>query len=141
MYAGGRPHPLRVPCVRILFLAAVQPQAFLTDAEVLQEVLQELLHRYLAIREWRPRGREIFTEFSQLMRGRVETVRAADVERAAMLADSYPELAARDLLHGAVMQRLGVRQIISADAGFDRIAEVERLDPAALPSWEASLLA
>lgn len=136
MYAVGGEHPLKQPCGRILILIAHQPNAFVTDAEV----LQELIHRYLAQRRW-AEGRGVFQRFAALMTDRVEAVRAADVERAAILADAYPELAARDLLHAAVMQRLSVRQIISADAGFDRIAGVERLDPATLPSWETSLLA
>jgi len=136
MYAVGREHPLKQPCGRILIIIADQPSVFVTDAEVLQEVI----HRYLAQRRW-AEGRGVFRRFAALMQDRVETIRATDVERAAMLADSHPELAARDLLHTAVMQRLGVRQIISADAGFDRITGVERLDPAALSSWEAALLA
>ncbi len=130
IYAAGRPHPLKEPCAQVLLLVAEQPYAFVTDAEV----LQELLHRYLALRIW-PQGREVFRRFSELMQERVEAVQAADVERAAGLADTYPELGGRDLLHAAVMQRLGVRRIISADAGFDRLAEVERLEPAQLERW------
>ena len=45
-YAAGRPHPLKEPCQQIVALAARHPRAFVTDAEV----LQELLHRYVAIR-------------------------------------------------------------------------------------------
>ena len=134
MYAVGAEHPLKEPCVRILFLVAEQPGAFVTDAEA----LQELVHRYVAQRRWRE-GREVFQRFATLMRGRVEAVRAADVEHAAGLADRYTELSARDLIHAAVMLRLGVRQIVSADMGFGRIAEVQRLDPADVAGWGASL--
>ncbi len=135
IYAAGRAHPLKEPCIRILFLAAEHPQAFVTDAEV----LQELLHRYLALRLW-PQGREVFRRFSELMQGRVEAVQAADVERAAGLADTYSVLEGRDLLHTAVMQRLGICRIISADRGFDRLPEVERLDPAQFLGWRHSVL-
>ena len=62
-------------------------------------------------------------------RERVEPVHAIDAEQAALLADELPELGARDLLHAAIVRRLGVQCIISADAGFDRLADVERLDP------------
>ena len=34
------------------------------------------------------------------------------------------------LVHLAVMQRLNVRRIVTADTDFDRLPEVERLDPA-----------
>jgi predicted nucleic acid-binding protein len=130
IYAAGRPHALKEPCAQILMLVAERPHAFLTDAEV----LQELLHRYLALHLW-PQGREVFHRFATLMRERVEPVYAADVEQACALADQYPELAARDLLHAAVMNRLGVRNIVSADAGFDRLSHLERLDPKDVPAW------
>ncbi len=135
MYAVGVPHPLKDPCRQILTLVGQHPQAFVTNVEVLQEII----HRYLAQRLW-TQGREIFDEFYQLMRERIEAVQAEDVERAAALADAYPELAGRDLVHAAVMQRLGVTRIISADRGFDRLADIERLDPAQLESWRHYVL-
>lgn len=135
IYAAGRAHPLKEPCIQVLLLAAEHPRAFVTDAEV----LQELLHRYLTLRLW-PQGREVFQRFGDLVRERVEAVHAADVERAAGLADLHPESGARDLLHVAVMQRLGVRRIISADTGFDRLPEVKRLDPARLARWRNAVL-
>lgn len=130
IYGAGRAHRLKGPCGQVLMLVAERPQAFITDAEV----LQELLHRYLALRLW-PQGREVFRRFAELMRERVEPVHALDVEQAASLADQYPELGARDLLHAAVMSRLNVRRIVSADTGFDRLPEVERLDPADVEVW------
>jgi predicted nucleic acid-binding protein len=73
------------------------------------------------------------------MRERVEPVQGADVEQAARLADEYAELGARDLLHAAVMRRLGVRRLVSDDAGFDRLSELERLDPAGVETWRDEL--
>jgi predicted nucleic acid-binding protein len=105
--------------------------SFVTDAEV----LQELLHRYTAIRSWEPLGRESLDAFSELMRGLTEPIYALDVFRAAEFVDTYPTMEARDLLHVAVMTRLGVTRIVSADRGFDRVAEVQRLDPADVDSW------
>lgn len=130
IYAAGRAHPLKEPCVQVLLLAAEHPKVFVTDAEV----LQELLHRYLALRLW-PQGRGAFQRFSEILQERIEAVQAVDVQRAAGLADTHQEMAARDLLHAAVMHRLGVRRIISADTGFDQLPEVERLDPALESSW------
>ena len=135
IYAAGRAHPLKGPCIEVLLLAAERPQAFVTDAEV----LQELLHRYLALRLW-PLGREVFWRFSQLMQERIETVQAADVERAASMADANSELDGRDFLHAAVMQRLGLQRIVSADRGFDRLSGIERLDPAQFAGWRRSVL-
>ena len=69
------------------------------------------------------------------MRQRVEPVYASDVEQAASLVEQYPRLSARDLLHLAVMLRVGVNRIISADQGFDGVTQLERLDPASLRMW------
>lgn len=134
IYAGGRPHPLREPSVRVLALAARHRETFLTDAEV----LQELLHRYIALRQWAA-GRERFREFAAIMEGRIEPMTASDTAAAAELADRYARLSARDLIHAAVMQRLGVTRIVTADSAFDRIEAIERLDPAQVDSWEHTL--
>jgi len=48
MYAAGRPHPLKQPCLDVLALVALYPDAFCTDAEVFQEIL----HRYRAQGRW-----------------------------------------------------------------------------------------
>lgn len=136
IYAAGSPHPLKQPCLQILQLVAEHPGAFLTDAEVLQEVL----HRYVALRMWPQPGMPVFERFALLMRDRVEHIRAADVEEAASLASKHPQLSARDLVHVAVMERLAVTHIVSADAGFDQLAGIERLDPADVASWRASVV-
>ena len=136
IYAAGRSHPLKSPCIEVLFFAADHPQAFVTDAEV----LQELLHRYLALHMW-PQGREVLQRFGLLMRGRVEAIHAADVHRAAVLADIQEDLSGRDLLHAAVMERLSVRHVISADTDFDRLPDVERLDPVEADVWRGVVLA
>ena len=137
IYAAGRAHPLKGPSSEVLRLAAIRPRDFFTDAEV----LQELLHRYLSLRMW-PEGREAVLSFAGLMRGSVESVKEEDVRRAAGLADDYhPGLSARDLLHAAVMMRLGARRLVTADKKFDTLAGegIERLDPANVESWSERL--
>jgi predicted nucleic acid-binding protein len=130
IYASGRAHPLREPCRLIIRLIYEQPDSFATDAEV----LQELLHRYLALNRWLE-GRERFVNFAELMRGRVEPIYALDVEEAARLAGQVQGIAARDLLHVAVMRRLGIDRVVSADRDYDRIDGVTRLDPAKFDDW------
>ena len=117
-----------------MLLATSHPEAFWTDAEV----LQELLHRYMALRLGR-QGKDVLDGFAALMRGRVEPIFAGDVERAASLADTNAGLSARDLLHYAVIARAGSGTIVSADAGFDQRPGIERLDPADLTSWRARI--
>lgn len=137
IYAAGREHPLKEPSKEILRLAAAHPQYFFTDAEV----LQELLHRYLSLRMW-PTGKAVIRGFADVMHGSVEAVRAEDVEKATGLADEhFPELSSRDLLHAAVMLRVGSESIATADKSFDRLAGegIERLDPAEVVNWKQRL--
>ena len=134
IYASGRAHPYKEACAQVLTMAAERPRAFVTDVEV----LQELLHRYLALRAW-PLGREVLRGFADLMHGRIEPVYADDIEMAMTLADIGPALPARDLLHAAVMRRLGTDRIITADRDFDRVPAIVRLDPTDIDAWIASL--
>jgi predicted nucleic acid-binding protein len=134
IYAAGTQHALREPSIRVMELVADNPQEFLTDAEV----LQELLHRYLSSGRWRL-GRVAFAAFAVAMTGRVEAMRPADVALAAQLADAHPHLSARDLVHLAVMRRVGSTRIVSADVGFDRVQGIERLDPGQVVEWQQSI--
>lgn len=135
IYAAGRDHPYKEPCARILGILADDPQYFVTDSEV----LQEMMHRYLASGRW-TLGREVVWSFSEVMSGRIEPVHGEDVILATELADRYPGVSARDLVHAAVMQRLGVSRIISADTDFDRLVGIERMDPVRIEEWEDSIL-
>ena len=129
IYAAGRQHPLKGPCQELVRLVAA-PQTFTTDAEV----LQELLHYYRTAENW-AQGRAVFRAFATLTAGRIAPVLDADVAQAAALADAYPRLSARDLLHVAVLQRLGATHIASADRDFDAVSGVRRLDPAQIATW------
>ena len=131
MYAGGGDHRYKELSKRIVETAAIARSHFFTDAEVLQEIV----HRYQAISAWQGRGQLIFEEFFLVMRDRIEPMFAEDVQRAAELADTYPQLSARDLVHLAVMERAGATAIVTADTSFDNLTGVERLDPANAATW------
>jgi predicted nucleic acid-binding protein len=136
IYAAGRPHPLKLPCLHVLRLVGIRPSAFTTDAEV----LQELIHVYLGRADWNL-GRVTFDLFAHLMHGRVEPMLATDVKHAAALAGQHGRLSARDLIHLAVMARVGATRIVSTDRGFDGIANVQRLDPADVAVWRELIAA
>ena len=136
IYASGRDHAYKEPCGRVLTMVAEYPNSFVTDVEV----LQELLHRYLASSRW-TLGREVLQSFTELMHDRIEPVIEEDIHLAAELADQHPTVSARDLVHAAVMQRLGSVRIISSDSDFDRLPGVVRLDPASVGEWSNSVLA
>ena len=135
IYAAGREHRQKAPCARVLMLAAEQPRSFVTDAEV----LQELVHRYVASGRW-ALGREVLHGFAEVMHDRIEPVDARDILEAAELADRNPGISARDLLHAAVMRRLGVTRIVSVDADFDRLPGIARLNPLHVDEWGDSVL-
>lgn len=134
IYAGGRPHALKQPCREVLEVVASASDSFFTDAEV----FQELLYRYTSQRDWIC-GRPIFEGFLQLMANRIEPVSIDDVTIAATMTNLSPSLSARDLIHLAVMQRVGATRIVTADRDFDVIAGVERLDPVDLSQWRGRL--
>lgn len=136
MYAGGAEHRLKEYCIRVLQLTRELPSRFTTSAEV----LQELIHRYTAIRRW-PQGRVMFAEFATLLSGRIHPIYPADVMNAAALADSITTLSARDLLHLAVMRRLQISRIVSTDAKFDHVDGIERLDPMKVGEWRDTVVA
>jgi predicted nucleic acid-binding protein len=92
-----------------------------TDAEVLQEIL----HRYTAIR----RPDAIQPAFSALL-GVVDEVfpiEGQDVERARDVLLGEPGLSSRDALHVAIMRRHSVRRILTFDTAFHRTPGIERI--------------
>ena len=135
IYASGREHPYREPCARLLLMAAEHPLSFVTDAEV----LQELVHRYLALRRWRL-GRVVVRDFAELMYDRIEPIYVDDIVAAASLADLNEGASARDLVHAAVMHRLGIERIVTSDTDFDQLPGIKRLDPLDAFEWGESVL-
>jgi predicted nucleic acid-binding protein len=88
-------------------------------------VLQEILHRYVAIDR-----RDAIQPSFDLLLAVVDEVLPVDtetVERAKAIVLGRRRLSARDAVHLAVMERSGVQRILSFDAGFDGYPGVERL--------------
>jgi predicted nucleic acid-binding protein len=134
MYAVGRPHEMKEPCRQVLALLGQYPEAFATDAEV----LQEMVHRFRTSVSWQV-GLAQVESFAAAMRGRIEPLQGEDVLEAVRIARRYPRLSARDLVHVAVMLRVGIATVVSADADFDDVAEIDRLDPRDVAVWRAEL--
>jgi uncharacterized protein len=121
MYLVGSAHPNKDAARRALEEAVAAGDSLCTDAEVLQEIL----HRYTAIR----RPDKIDPAFEALL-GVVDVVypiEVADVERARRLLRTTSTFSARDAIHIAVMQGRDVDRILSFDAGFDGIPGIVRL--------------
>jgi predicted nucleic acid-binding protein len=61
------------------------------------------------------------------------------VELAAIIASQNPSMSARDSIHAAVMRRLGLTRIITADGDFKDVPGIERLDPMRIDEWRDSI--
>ena len=121
MYLIGAPHPHKSDAQVLLERLIASGRKLVTDVEVLQEIL----HRYTAIDR-----REAIPHAIQLVRDLVDTmfsIEEADVLRAAEIVQHPGRFTARDALHIAVMERRGVRSILSFDADFDRWPGIERI--------------
>ena len=130
IYAAGREHPYREPCIRVLAAVNDKPEAFVTNAEVFQEIM----HHYRWTERWEA-GQVVVESFAAMMHGRVSPVTIDGVLAAGQLAKEHRGLSTRDILHLAVMHRLGVTRIVTADADFDRVPSIIRLDPADDGEW------
>jgi predicted nucleic acid-binding protein len=113
MYLVGAAHPNKHTAGRLLKRLVDEQRRLVTDAEVLQEIL----HRYVAI----GRRDAIQPAFDALLRV-VDEVFPIDqpiVEQARTIVMGSDKLSARDAVHAAVMQEHRVREILSFDRGFD----------------------
>jgi predicted nucleic acid-binding protein len=121
MYLVGGPHPHKSDAQRLLEKLVSDRQRLVTDAEVLQEIL----HRYVAI----DRRGAIQPAFDALI-GIVDQVLPVDqavVERAKKIVLGNRRLSARDAVHLAVMEHHGIEHILTFDSGFDGFPGVTRL--------------
>lgn len=121
MYLIGSPHPHKSDAQRLLEKLIANREPLVTDAEVLQEIL----HRYVAI----DRRDAIQPAFDALL-GVVDAVLSVErsvVERAKQIVLGYRRLSARDAVHLAVMEQHGIKQILSFDSGFDGFPAIARL--------------
>ena len=121
MYLVGASHPHKADAQRLLERAAADRLRLVTDAEVLQEIL----HRYVAI----GRRDAIQPAFDALLgvADEVFPIDAATAERAKTIVLAYSSLSARDAIHVATMQQHGITRIMSFDAGFDAVPGLTRL--------------
>ncbi|HTO89147.1 MAG TPA: type II toxin-antitoxin system VapC family toxin [Thermoanaerobaculia bacterium] len=121
MYLVGAAHPHKRDAQQLLERALGEGERLVTDVEVLQEIL----HRYVAI----GRRDAIQPAFDALLGvvERVFAVELADVERAKRIVLGNPRLSARDALHLSVMESQGISRIMSFDAGFDGFPGVSRI--------------
>jgi uncharacterized protein len=121
MYLTGAPHPRKSDAQALLERLTFAGERLVTDAEVLQEIL----HRYAAINK-----RDAIGPTVQLVldvADEVFPVQKSDVLRASEIVQNPALLSAREAIHISIMERRGVRKILSFDADFDRWPGLERI--------------
>jgi uncharacterized protein len=121
MYLVGSPHPRKVDAQQLVERALADGERLVTDVEVLEEIL----HRYVAI----DRRDAIQPAFDAIL-GVVDDVFSIDratVERARTIVLGLRSLSARDALHVSVMEREGIVRILSFDTGFDGYPGITRI--------------
>ena len=121
MYLVGAPHAHKSDARRLLEKMVSERQRLVTDAEVLQEILQ----RYVAIER-----RDAIQPALDALIGIVDQVLAVDrsiAERAKQIVLGYRQLSTRDAVHLAVMQHHGIEQIMTFVSGFSSFPGITRL--------------
>ena len=121
MYLVGKPHPHKTEAQVLLERMVALKQRLVTDVEVLQEIL----HRYVAINR-----RDAIAPAMKVTLDLVDNVfpvERADVLRAGEIVQNRALFSARDAVHIAIMERYGIDSIMSFDADFDRWPGLKRI--------------
>jgi len=122
MYLVGADHPNKQRVIELVPQLMSARERLVTSAETFQEIL----HRYLALRD----RQHLNAAYGALeaMVSVVAEVTKDDVDAARAMSGSYPELSSRDCLHVAVTLRIGCSKIWSYDTGFDVVGAVQRIE-------------
>ena len=123
MYAAGREHPLKKRAAA--FLERVARGS--VDAAIDTEVLQEILHRYRALRRW-VEGRLVY-DTARVVFPEALPVTTEVMDYTRRLLDQYSGLMARDAVHAAVVEVHGLDSIASFDHDFDKVKGLRRIEP------------
>jgi predicted nucleic acid-binding protein len=121
MYLVGSEHPHKVDARRLLERVVAENHRLVTDAEVLQEIL----HRYVAINR-RDAIQPCFNVVLEVV-DEVLPVTLKTMSAAREIVIGHPDLTARDAIHLAIMREHAIDQILSFDRHFDGVPGVTRV--------------
>lgn len=121
MYLVGADHPHKVDAQRLLERCVAARERLVTDAEVLQEIL----HRYVAIN----RREAIAPAYEALLSiaDEIFPVELPIMLRAREIVLARADASARDALHVAVMEHHRIEQVLTFDKGFDGFPGIRRV--------------
>ena len=122
MYLVGTAHPHKIDARRILEQSIAAGERLVTDVEVLQEIL----HRYVAInrRDAIPPAFELILNTADA----IYPIELKDSERAKDIVLGYSSLSARDAIHIAVMERYDISTIFTFDKEYSTYPGITVLD-------------
>jgi predicted nucleic acid-binding protein len=123
IYAKGKDHPLKAPCVSAIRRVHAKEIA----AIISTEIIQELLYRFQCTRNL-PGGLALSREAMGICT-RILPVTEADLSLALRLLERHPQLRTRDAFHSATMINNGIKEILTTDSHFDLIPEIRRIPP------------
>ncbi|MCL0078150.1 type II toxin-antitoxin system VapC family toxin [Dehalococcoidia bacterium] len=130
MDARGKEHPYRASCGRIILeIAAGSFRENFGIPVTDTEVFQEILYRYALVGKWET-GISVCRDLFTLGQD-IPPIGSGKVKKMIELAEIYKGkgVPPRDLVHTAAMLSHGVEKVVSADAHFDLVEEVVRVDP------------
>lgn len=121
MYLIGAAHPHKTDAQRLLERCITRDERLVTDVEVLQEIL----HRYVAI----GRRDAVQPAYDAILAvvDDVLSITKRDLVRAKEIVLGSTNISARDALHLAVMEHHGIETVLSFDRGFDGFPGINRL--------------
>ncbi|MGI8730670.1 MAG: type II toxin-antitoxin system VapC family toxin [Solirubrobacteraceae bacterium] len=121
MYVVGNDQLHKAAAMSAIGEALARDQRLVSDAEVLQEIL----HRYTAIRRTEAIG-PAFDALSATV-DEIFPIETIDVQAAKEIILGSVRPSARDALHVAVMRRHGIDTIMSFDRGFETMPGIRRV--------------
>ena len=121
MYLVGAAHPHKVDARRLLERLVADNRRLVTDAEVLQEIL----HRYVAI-DRRDAIQPCFDALLAIV-DEVLPVTQGTMSSAREIVLGHPDLTARDAVHLGIMRDHGIEQVLSFDRHFDGLPGITRI--------------
>lgn len=125
MYAAGKPHKYKQPCIEILSKTESGGINAIVDTEVFQEIIYRYHHIDLA-----DKGTDLAWSIMDIGID-ILPVTKKDIEVSLYYYLKYRKdgITPRDMIHVATMLNSDTAKIISVDKHFDVIEEVERIDP------------
>lgn len=125
MYAAGKPHVYKNPCLHILKDIETQVLTGVVNTEIFQELLYRYSHIGLI-----EKGIQLCNDIFKYPLT-IFPVTEADIRFAIELAEQYKNsnITPRDAIHAATLKNNKIKKLISADTDFDNFDFMTRIDP------------